>query len=102
MRENRPYGSEGGVGHKPIPTPISTPGANRFAAASPVPYGDAGITGSRVGASAPPGMTMHQNPGAFSTWSNQSNPMSLTIRLEITISRASSVAKCWWLVNGGM
>jgi hypothetical protein len=22
MRENRPYGSEGGVGEKPIPTPI--------------------------------------------------------------------------------
>jgi hypothetical protein len=24
MRENRPYGSEGGVGEKPIPTPITT------------------------------------------------------------------------------
>ena len=45
-----------------------------------------------------------QNPGAFSIWSNQSKPISLTMRLEITISRASDVAwslKCWWIVNGG-
>ena len=42
------------------------------------------------------------NPGAASTWSNQSKPISLTMRLEMTISRASSWAKCWWLVNGGM
>ena len=43
-------------------------------------------------------------PGAFSIWSNQSKPISLTMRLEITISRASvlgSALKCWWTVNGG-
>ena len=33
-----------------------------------------------------------QYPGAFSIWSNQSKPISLTMRLEITISRASDVA----------
>jgi hypothetical protein len=46
-----------------------------------------------------------QNPGAFSIWSNQSKPISLTMRFEITISRASDVAsgglKCWWMVKGG-
>ena len=46
-----------------------------------------------------------QNPGAFSIWSNQSKPISLTMRLEITINRASDVAwallKCWWMVKGG-
>ena len=35
-----------------------------------------------------------QNPGAFSTWSNQSNPISFTMRLLIMISRACSAAKC--------
>ena len=45
-----------------------------------------------------------QKPGAFSTWSNQSKPISLTMRFDITISRHSSwsPATCWWLVNGGM
>jgi hypothetical protein len=33
-----------------------------------------------------------QNPGAFSIWSNQSKPISLTMQLEITISRASDAA----------
>ena len=45
-----------------------------------------------------------QNPGAFSIWSNQSKPISLTMRLEITISLASAASwslKCWWTVNGG-
>jgi len=45
-----------------------------------------------------------QYPGAFSIWSNQSKPISLTMRFEMTINRASDVAwslKCWWMVNGG-
>ena len=44
------------------------------------------------------------SPAAAATWSNQSKPISLTMRFDITISRQSSwsPATCWWLVNGGM
>ena len=55
------------------------------------------------GALCPPlRFTSAANPGAGSTWSNQSKPISLTMRLLIMMSRASSVAKCWCVVNGGM
>src|SRR5215470_17297629 len=39
-----------------------------------------------------------QKPGAFSSWSCQSNPISLMMRLLITMIRESFVAKLWWLV----
>ena len=38
------------------------------------------------------------NPGAFSNWSSQSNPMSLMSGLLMTMIRAPLVAKLWWLV----
>src|SRR5882672_7813127 len=39
-----------------------------------------------------PSVNAPQNPGAFSICSNQSKPISLTMRLEITINLASDVA----------